>query len=419
MKLKHIAYLAATAALFAGCADDIDNGGENPGIPGSSAPLCFSISRQWPDQESRAVENSNSPAVDFSKGDKIGVFACYREQANSSTFSPNFMKKQTVEFDGLGWNYSPLKYWPMDGSLEFCAYIMGKKMDYLDIKGDNPVSGMPLFYYHTKAIFDPFYVARSKMNMAKGEIFNPDGSKTPDGRVKLVFRPTLDEVYFTASADRINSDPKDPNLYDKDDDGYENDKFRDSRFLILSFKIWGFYQDANYDMIAGWTPDKEINKQWTKKNPLDLTPWLLMSDIKESLGGYLYKDKNDGSIEFWHGGYREDENVGYCIKNALIVHEGEKPVRLFKDYGFFIPSFDDANEPGFEIQYVVLTKNNQDDTKPEFRETGIITRSGSMKVAPFDRNGLQEKLFNLNLRFGIEEVTVTVNLYDYKYQPMF
>ena len=63
--------------------------------------------------------NINPREVDvaFAAGDKIGIFACYRDTNNSPTiFSPNFMHNQPVAYDGNIWTYSPTKYWyhPME-----------------------------------------------------------------------------------------------------------------------------------------------------------------------------------------------------------------------------------------------------------------------------------------------------------------
>ena len=71
--------------------------------------------------------------------------------------------------------------------------------------------------------------------------------------------------------------------------------------------------------------------------------------------------------------------------------------------------------PAFEVVYVVLTKPVD---RNEYKESGIVTRSGSLSEI-FSGKGLIEKNININLLFGIDGVTVTRTLEDYQYKPMF
>lgn len=76
---------------------------------------------------------------------------------------------------------------------------------------------------------------------------------------------------------------------------------------------------------------------------------------------------------------------------------------------------DPDNEPMFQVVYVVLTnpKGSQ-----EYKESGIVTRSGSLKEA-FSNKGLIKKNLHINIIFSVDGVTVTCNLYDYNHKPMF
>ena len=111
-RYRHIILSMLTALCFS-CTDTVEE------MPDAGArAVYFSIS-----DSANVQHQSTRSDVAFAAGDKIGIFACYRDTNNSPTiFSPNFMHNQPVAYDGNIWTYSPTKYWPSEGSVDFFGY---------------------------------------------------------------------------------------------------------------------------------------------------------------------------------------------------------------------------------------------------------------------------------------------------------
>ncbi len=386
MTTKQIA-LFLLAAAFVSCSESAE---EQP----VGNVLCFSASHEWPDES--PLSRSSWDNMGFVKGNEIEVFACYKEQADASPFSPNFMNRQIVSYDGFKWTYSPLKYWPMNGQMTFHGWAptepSHEENPYLTVCGCDE-HGMSVLSYECRTGLDPFYEATDTVGIANG-VLSGEAARDGNGRVTLTFHPVPNRYDIVATADKILYDPE---------HGAPGD-YQECRFLIISFKIWGVYKKAEYSM----SDDKWYNQtgMYTKEEPLDMTPYLNFVDTEASIPDY-----------------KIDSIADYVTPRAVIVGETPadgQPTKLFNKPGFFIPA-DPAdipdNEAGFEIQYVVLT-NKPSET--EYKETGIITRSGSLKEAFNEKhNGRVRFVTDINLHFSIEELTVTCTLYDYIYKAMF
>ena len=145
-----------------------------------------------------------------------------------------------------------------------------------------------------------------------------------------------------------------------------------------------------------------VAEYYTKENPLDLTDAILKVDLEGENGVPEYK---------------YDPDSGYCTESALVISKGADAKNLFGKPAYLIPLEDVLQDsgPAFEVVYVVLTKPVD---RNEYKESGIVTRSGSLSEI-FSGKGLIEKNININLLFGIDGVTVTRTLEDYQYKPMF
>ncbi len=139
---------------------------------------------------------------------------------------------------------------------------------------------------------------------------------------------------------------------------------------------------------------------YTRTLPLDMTPSLDSREIEKEIPGYKLDPEN-----------------GYCTEKALVVAEGAEAVNMFGKSAYFIPFYDGRpHNVEFEVVYVVLTKKQGENV---YRESGIVTRTGSLHEI-FDNNtGLIEKNIHVNLEFSVDGVTVTRNLEDYHYKEMF
>lgn len=366
-RFKHIVVALSVVTMFFGCSDTVEDITETRAI-------TFSIPREWPGEGVRT--RAGSPGV-FNPDDEIGVFACYSPQvdAGSTSFVANFMQNQLVSFDGSVWSYSPTKYWPTDGIVEFFGYFpyaTGHKIN--DGFDHKCITGL-----------EPLYGAHTDVKAENGKV-SGDGINE-SGNLQLSFAPLLNKVNFTAKA-------KD-GLFDE----VEEEEYKDCRFLIKEFRVWGFYKTARYDVIE---KDWQLHKTpYTKEVPLDMTSSLVLKDMEVAVPGYKYNPAQ-----------------GYCTDKAVIIHEGDEAINIFGKSAYFIPmdGLIAGNDPGFEIVYVVLTKKDGAD---EYKESGIVTRSGSLREIFADQKGLIKKIINVNLEFSVDGVTVTRELTDYKYKPMF
>ena len=91
-------------------------------IPVSGQPIEFSVQSDW-----KEIPNtrSNDGKTKFEKGNQIQIFGFH---TSSSGAEKKFMYRvgepargQIVTFDSINWNYSPKRFWPKEGKLDFYA----------------------------------------------------------------------------------------------------------------------------------------------------------------------------------------------------------------------------------------------------------------------------------------------------------
>ena len=91
-------------------------------IPVSDQPIEFSVQSDW-----KEIPNTrlNDGKPNFDKNDSIQIFGFHK---SSSGEVQKFMYRvddwnrgQKVKFDGENWNYSPKRFWPKEGTLDFYA----------------------------------------------------------------------------------------------------------------------------------------------------------------------------------------------------------------------------------------------------------------------------------------------------------
>lgn len=92
-------------------------------IPLSDQPIEFSVQSDW-----KEIPNTraNAGRDHFDPNDTIQIFGFHR--SSSSSAEVKFMYRvndqnrgQKVVFDGTNWNYSPKRFWPKKGKLDFYA----------------------------------------------------------------------------------------------------------------------------------------------------------------------------------------------------------------------------------------------------------------------------------------------------------
>lgn len=102
--------------MGAACTNQVEDA-----IPVSGQPIEFSVQSDW-----KEIHNSRSnDKTQFIGGDEIQIFGFHTSPSN---VVQKFMYRedgsnrgQIVTYDGTSWNYSPKRFWPKEGTLDFYA----------------------------------------------------------------------------------------------------------------------------------------------------------------------------------------------------------------------------------------------------------------------------------------------------------
>lgn len=106
--------------MGAACTNQVEDA-----IPVSGQPIEFSVQSDW-----KEIPNtrSNDGKTHFKKGDAIQIFGFHTSFPGGVKKVQKFMYRvgepargQKVGFDGKDWNYSPKRFWPKEGTLDFYA----------------------------------------------------------------------------------------------------------------------------------------------------------------------------------------------------------------------------------------------------------------------------------------------------------
>lgn len=122
MYKKFVMGIAAMAALtLVSCSsDDLDSFSDN-----SSKNEAISFDG-YLGRSAVAVNGSRGSVLDKPALQKLtdgafGVFGNY-SSTDGQTSVPDFFKNQPVTYKNSKWTYTPLKYWPTNGHIDFLAY---------------------------------------------------------------------------------------------------------------------------------------------------------------------------------------------------------------------------------------------------------------------------------------------------------
>lgn len=104
--------------MGAACTNQVEDA-----IPVSGQPIGFSVQSDW-----KEIHNSRSnDKTQFIGGDEIQIFG-FHKPSKDAVENVQFMYQkgdqttgQKVKFDGTNWNYSPKRFWPKKGVLDFFA----------------------------------------------------------------------------------------------------------------------------------------------------------------------------------------------------------------------------------------------------------------------------------------------------------
>lgn len=121
MKRNIYSYSKLWMILFvlmgAACTNQVEDA-----IPVSGQPIEFSVQSDWKEIPNTRSDDSKTQ---FVKDDVIQIFGFHTSPSN---VVQKFMYRedgsnrgQIVKFDGTSWNYSPKRFWPKEGTLDFYA----------------------------------------------------------------------------------------------------------------------------------------------------------------------------------------------------------------------------------------------------------------------------------------------------------
>lgn len=108
--------------MGAACTNQVEDA-----IPVSDQPIEFSVQSDW-----KEIPNtrSNDGKTNFGEGDKIQIFGFHKSPSGdevkfmyrvSESKSDQRARGQIVKLEGGNWNYSPKRFWPKEGTLDFYA----------------------------------------------------------------------------------------------------------------------------------------------------------------------------------------------------------------------------------------------------------------------------------------------------------
>lgn len=99
--------------MGAACTNQVEDA-----IPVSGQPIEFSVQSDW-----KEIPNTRSDdgKTQFTQGDSIRIFCFYNGAQKFMYDVADSKKGQLVTYDGNNWNYSPKRFWPKEGKLDFFA----------------------------------------------------------------------------------------------------------------------------------------------------------------------------------------------------------------------------------------------------------------------------------------------------------
>ena len=211
--------------MGAACTNQVEDA-----IPVSGQPIEFSVQSDW-----KEIPNTrlNDGKTYFEKGNKIQIFGFH---TSSSGGVQKFMysvneqgRGQKVEYDGTNWNYSPKRFWPKTGTLDF--YVGYPDFSVLNLE-DNP----RMTYEQT--------VNPLQLDLLWGVSLGHNCATDRNTKVEVTMKHALAKVII---------------LFD------ENSLGKITHAKVSAYKV-GYFSDTNADGIPKWevdTSDKNIIKDVT------------------------------------------------------------------------------------------------------------------------------------------------------------
>lgn len=126
MKRNIYSYSKLWMILFvlmgAACTNQVEDA-----IPVSGQPIEFSVQSDWKEIHNTRLKDDNG-TMTFTEGDQIQIFGFHTSSPNGVENVQKFMydvdkpdRGQIVTFVNGNWDYTPKRFWPKEGKLEFYA----------------------------------------------------------------------------------------------------------------------------------------------------------------------------------------------------------------------------------------------------------------------------------------------------------
>lgn len=108
-------WMISFVLMGAACTNQVEDA-----IPVSDQPIGFSVQSDW-----KEIPNTRSDdgKTQFVKDDEIRIFCFYNGAQKFMYDVADSKKGQLVTYDGNNWNYSPKRFWPKEGKLDFLPVI--------------------------------------------------------------------------------------------------------------------------------------------------------------------------------------------------------------------------------------------------------------------------------------------------------
>ena len=115
-------WMISFVLMGAACTNQVEDA-----IPVSGQPIEFSVQSDWKEIPNTRLNDVNG-TMTFTGGDQIQIFGFHTSSPNGVETVQKFMYRedgsnrgQIVTYNGTSWNYSPKRFWPKEGNLEFYA----------------------------------------------------------------------------------------------------------------------------------------------------------------------------------------------------------------------------------------------------------------------------------------------------------
>lgn len=243
------------------------------------------------------------------KKEGFGVFGNYKAEAGQTSV-PDFFKNQPVTYKNSKWTYSPLKYWPANGQIDFLAYA--------------PFDSEQKLIENSKLAFEVKPTATEQKDLlwanATSQITGNFASTT-NKKVNFLFKHALSRLGYTVKLSG-------------------NYSSSDATFTLKKITLAG-------------SPD-ETTKAFYKNGTIDL----FKTDTKENLsktndpkGLWTAETTADNKQNFlWFSAGAQSVTITYVDP----TDQTKKPVSNGKDYLFVIPQDFSSTADGADKLYVIV-----------------------------------------------------------------